>query len=832
MPKLPILPSGEPHPTLSAAGIPLISAPRHPGAISWPLVELTEALSTQWPVDAHAPGYTDLIATERMPRLSVEAVADPKYRHVYLTTVWVDLDTEPHEPWSDQLQLDAAFRAVCELLPDHAVYSTRGGIRAVAPLMEPIPLKLAQSWLTAYHAAEAQRCANALANVGLRWDSSANQWTRHYRLPNVIRINIKDPGAVTNPPLTFHGKPTWLPTEGVMPRSRLVFAPISFDADLTIQQSAAITQPGYAPNFSEVKDWGAWVSSATQCGKYKALLIAGEPFGPPLVSKGTRNPTLKTVLNSLAVQLFKTDQKRPTAEDLYCIVYRSVLAEYERDPTAPTLEDAWRLACASSEVELLRRSTDESYLPPAEVAREPDELPELITHGDGTAYILDLGSRTYVGPFKGTDLYTELRDMTDLRLMRESGASLRPVGELLVSHAVRARTVELCYPGVDRGEQWDFSTRTLRVQTFPPPDVVAIEHPRVAEWLAHFGNDHLLDWLATCTELGHATASVYLEGRNDAGKGMIVSAIARMWRTGYVTFTEAMGKFNDGLLRSPVIFLDEGAEIDKATSSRFRSTVAEPHHRIEAKNMPIVSLYGHPRTIMAGNNSKLLEMMESHSNRDIKAITERVLHIDIKDSAAKYLSDLGGKRGTADWVTKAGGRPGKICEHIAFLRATRGEQILSHAWGRFLVAGRPSPYHTRLITSDKAYSLVLLAIVNAIVPISGVPGGAGIVLPGDRFAYVNPTILHDRWVSLIREDMRRPSLPELAASIAALSGEEPSPLPVNNRGYASHWPISLDLLEQAARDVGHPGVETLRRIVLNGITLVSEPSKGKLFTRA
>lgn len=826
-PRVPILPAKDPNPILSRNGMGLKAWPRHPdGAVRWPTLPIREALVTRWPCDAMALQYTDLGSEDgRCWRYSMEVLGIPAGEDVYLAVVFCDLDTEPHVAWESKEASDRALRALRAELPI-GWYSTLKGMRGVGICPEIVPLRLARDYLRTWHTEQSTRLAGLLREHGLHWDLSAAEWTRPFRLPYVTRT--EKPSDLVDGPNgpEWHGWKTWEPHSSGFQITvetdvlDLIDTPSPEKVQSAPDHIIRLHSTPRPATSTPPEGWRAWISDASKAGIRAAGISAGEPWGPPLVPHGERNNELKSTLNSLACQLWRHQPERPTTEDLYGILAPCVEAELRRDRDAPSLDDLWRLASFAATLERDRRERDA----PPDLSADGG-YPPIVAHGDGVAFILNQFTGKYTGPFKGTDLYLELAENVQIPLKRASGTTMRPISEILSTHAVRAGRVELCYPDQGRGDMWDPADRVLRVELFEDPhNIPAVEHPEVGEWLRCLtsGSPQVADafelWLATACYLRHPTAALYLEGPPGCGKGMLANALAMLWRKSPISLKETLSRFNFGLGQSPVVFGDEEQEFGKAESGAFRSYIAETAHRIEGKNRDIYTLYGSPRLILAANNPNLIKIQGSHGSKDLAALIDRILHIDASNGEAKrYLDALGGKPYTHDWVINGRGNPGRIAEHIAYLHEKRGaDYVKAGKWGRFLVKGIRTDYHTKLITSDPLYGQVLMAVASSLASTNYI----GIVCTGDGSVYVNPKILHEKWRILVDEDGFRPSLQQVAGALEAMSGVAAEDLPVG-AGQASHWKIPGSLVVRAATDVGHAGVPRIRA-ALSGGTVPSD----------
>lgn len=790
-----VLPAVDPKKT----GLSLVSYPKHADlAVEWPVLDLEEALDTEFGVDAHASTYAPTNG-DRAYRLSLEALAMPIAAETFLSVVWSDLDTPDHEPWSDQKDLDNAVDSFSDAFPELGVYATRSGLRLVGMLERPVPIKQAQAWLAVWHQEKSALASTLPGN--LVWDLTSAEWTRFFRLPKVTRDGKKTWEAA-DIDLIRHLKPIRdgkrTNVKGDPSKAPQVAVQVTIGQDLRPDQ---IPEPP--------KDWRAYIHAGSKVAKYVEVFETGDPFGPPHVKKGTRNPALKTAINSIGYQT----KGRLTAREIYAIVARSVEAEHARDSGAPTLDDAWRFALATDQsVKARVTAAPPTTNPVSDPAYAPNGAPLMVVH-KGSVYLYDDRQDTYTGPYVAAEVPVRLQHDTNIPTRTAKGR-MRSVADILATHGTPADSARLAYPGALDAPSWEPQQRRVTVNLFRDlQDITPQHHSDVAEWLDLMAGNHseirdrFYKWLGTVTYLGDATAALYLEGPPGCGKGMLAMGLSGLWGVGCVTFREAVvDRFNAGLLESPIIFLDEGAPAGREITSKLRTVIASTQHRIEPKGLPQVTLHGSPRVIMAANNEKLIRLHGGHGDKDLNAIIGRILHVDVGSEPAEWLTEYGGKPATKDWLAGRHG-PGRLVEHLAYIRQTIGEPYYrSGTWGRYLVAGYRTKYHTHLITSDPLYSQVLCAVATSL----GGTGRSGIrdgIMARKGYALVNPRRLHDAWKALVTEDQFRPRLQEISEAVRAMSAS--AEVSVVGEPY---WRISKDLILTAAHECGMATEDTKKRL--------------------
>ncbi|MGE3675412.1 MAG: hypothetical protein AB7K71_37430, partial [Polyangiaceae bacterium] len=142
------------------------------------VVELTEALEREYRSDAHlvtycAPGH------ERQPRINKDGLSlfDGALQ---VDCLFCDVDNADHAGWTEEL-FEAAREqdATTPALQHAGVYYTAHGRRIVQPLAEPIAVSEVETRLYGWF--------KVLELQGIAVDWACRDWTRHFRLPHVVR---------------------------------------------------------------------------------------------------------------------------------------------------------------------------------------------------------------------------------------------------------------------------------------------------------------------------------------------------------------------------------------------------------------------------------------------------------------------------------------------------------------------------------------------------------------------------------------------------------------------------------------------------------------------
>jgi hypothetical protein len=229
-------------------------------------------------------------------------------------------------------------------------------------------------------------------------------------------------------------------------------------------------------------------------------------------------------------------------------------------------------------------------------------------------------------------------------------------------------------------------------------------HADVDGWLRLLGGNDpegMLDWLASVTyTYDQPLCALYLRAPPGVGKSLLARGIASLWGAAPCDYNKvATGSFNAEVLACPLLFADEGIEVERnehAVASRaFKNLTAGQALPINAKFAQVSPLLGALRTLIAANDDDGLPFRENLGKDGIDAIIARVRYIQVDPSAIDYLASLGGDK---DFRAAHGERwapqdcsPGAIAEHLLWLRDNR--RVVPG--GRFLVEGVPTRWHSQ-----------------------------------------------------------------------------------------------------------------------------------------
>jgi hypothetical protein len=260
-----------------------------------------EEFSSARDTDAMAVAYSVPGNDEAFPRLNKEALSTLKDlgQEPLLHWVFLDIDNQDHAPWADKA---AAYLALAKATSETGMggYTTRAGLRLVARVVPPLPVSLANSFLTQF--------GESLGRDDI--DPSSYEWTRLMRLPRATRD-----GAVL---------------ESFILLDNLKCVDPYHDSYTLTEQVHEVGDWGDAPPEPCVLTWEEWQHAGGMPWARR-----GSPV-PPDVS-GSSYSTMRTALARIAARGKYTDP-----HTLASFLWESVLATAGSSVDMGSL---WKVAC-------------------------------------------------------------------------------------------------------------------------------------------------------------------------------------------------------------------------------------------------------------------------------------------------------------------------------------------------------------------------------------------------------------------------------------------------------------------------------------------------------
>ncbi|MCZ2418701.1 MAG: hypothetical protein LC123_02500, partial [Burkholderiales bacterium] len=250
-----------------------------------------------------------------------------------------------------------------------------------------------------------------------------------------------------------------------------------------------------------------------------------------------------------------------------------------------------------------------------------------------------------------------------------------------------------------------------------------------------------------CEYLGHVPAfdegalpMLSIAGPPDIGKNLLVRGIAETLQVPMVADADALfGNWNEQLLRTPIVHIDEGFGLKhmKHPADRLREAIGTQDILIKRRFYDTGTIRTNLRVILTANDANVLTSITLGNDLNEyaqRALTERVIHINGRAAAARYLASRGGVRFTRGWIRGEGGQPSRyvLAKHILKLHEMTAASRTSRTT-RFLMSGVDERH--RDVASERARRLQVGATPTVAMAIFRMLNviGADIRKQGNRF---------------------------------------------------------------------------------------------------
>lgn len=487
------------------------------------------------------------------------------------------------------------------------------------------------------------------------------------------------------------------------------------------------------------------------------------------------------------IQLLAGRANITSPRDIYAFLHRSVEAAAPKEPTPDqvweTIQEAVDMAAMGDDNEASRVMFCQDY---------PLTIKQV---GKGGA-LFQLDTRTSPYRYRITDgqaVYLHFNEYTRPGLPFEAEyPTTMTLPQIL---ALYGRTVErVSYKSGQDGTIYDRAGAYLSQGVHVLEATTARYHEDVDKYLRLLGASDVetfLDWCASLTYVpSDPVAALYLHGWGDGGKTLFAVICASLWGSGFVDYNQCQGDFNGALLANPVMLADEGIAQDSynedQASEKFRRYVANGQHPINAKFAQPADLFGFPRVIVTANGLDGIPFRKALGREGIDAITQRILYVRSDPAVRDFLKSLGGRAGLRDWV-RGNGQPGKAAEHLLWLRDTRTLKT----GGRFLVAGKMSPWHRQFVASQGYKPSVLAVTAGVARALESVGGHHTFVRPDQEAGviWVHHSTVHDLWSK--HADVRRPKPAIISETLDMLAGGEKKQKRFGDGGSTKKWCVPI-----------------------------------------
>ena len=677
-------------------------------------------LATRHEWDAHAWPYTAYRGGELAPPVRIESVGGIPHTEDLVLCHLIFLD---YDRTADHAGILEAFFRIPEthyLMRFSAIYATKGGMRFVYELSEPLTPE-------EYGPAVRGMAVDLAVLAGLQLDPTTDQWSRCFRLPNVTRDDEKSKGPTWLEPYWFEpitNQATIRPED--MPRR---YERLPWD---TRGRAATTMAPEQRPDVDERLPPGRMkaYSKAMRTSRFRDYVFKGDD-DRAVINPGRRDQMLVAIAGDAVARCF-AGVPEASAEEIFGLLVPIALG-FDNDGSESWSDKLWRLVRHSWNAEAKKQEDRIAKDAVERTARESlqilmaKSLPAEVIPNDPVDrdaflrrhYCLQTKSGAYVITKDGEYTQTPLRasqlpahfadDLSFLSPTNFVSKEGKPMGgiEILNTHSVNVDDVEYV-PGPRRRSQLviESDRRILRVTPFAlRQDLVdrAEFDPEVEAWLDSFQDAILLKrWLAAALAVQHGpVAACYLHGPARAGKSMLAMALAECFHGQPTPAAQAFSDFNGALLQSPVVMIDEGLpkrDSGMSTADLFRSLVTGSAVSTQRKfEDQAVSRIPY-RLIFAANGFDMVAQLigvRSLGPQDREAFRERILVVEAGTKPATYLDSRGAMSFTKDdpkgaWL----GGSCRLARHLIRLYQIAFEEHRFVRDGRLLVEGRVHPAFT------------------------------------------------------------------------------------------------------------------------------------------
>lgn len=834
--------------------IPVLVMPLTVKALAAPvrLMPLKEALSTHFDYDAFLTTYYVAGETEQY-RLTKPSLR--KIRHgggvVEHHAVVVEIDTKDifgeKKPWKPEQRhvFLAMLGDVAPYPPPSFIYWTKNGARLIYALSSPISPEV-------YEAA-VRRLIKEYTLSGLKLDVSCTDWTRLFRLPNVVR----DEERLMSPIL---GEGTIYNIEDLDVGD---CAKIDDDAPLVEREHVEI---GDCPDAGEAKALllnlqtggpSDWFKRAKR--KSKSLPYYHAVFeGGRLAREHEKDDTIHSYVGCACKHLYYVAETTP--EHIYAMFHGPVgtlgISKDHRDgQTWHTV--LWR-ACqvwwaAEKESEGARSIQQDISAESVEVTvaamRQWCDSPQLRGEiGDAVTFVRRHAIAIHMScyyvlrpdgvfsphPARRDSLIALIQQVqataiVNVQKVGQGGLTWRTVEEILNDHAFKVRSCEarVTLPGnvtsgavVEGLGGSDDIGATLCLSMYRlNPAITPQRDEEVDLWLRAFCGRN---YAQVCSWIGHALhltgrplCALSLEAPPGIGKGMFVQGLIEcLERPTFVAPAAIAATFNHTIDESPFCHINENwGDFRPDLPDRFREFVAgDPVHVTEKYMAPRV-IRNPIRFIMTANNAQPIEMLfgaRPLTRRDRDGLEVRLLHFRLGEEARNLLNEKGNRQWTGGWVRdeQNGGKSTyRVAKHFLWLHAQRPHQ---EPKSRFLMDGFLDPTVARAVTMRSDLVEKVVEILCRMV--SGRSAAAGLVVrqtTGDMFVSAHLILDHIR--TRFKSNANAGEIQEVLESICAGDDTGITEVIKDDKGVdqveARWYKIDVGLLHSETLNLGlDPGV--------------------------
>jgi hypothetical protein len=701
---------------------------------------LEEAFRRAWPTDAHFLCYF-IPGEEEIPPLAKIMLGALRVKggDVRIQYLAVDLDRVPHDRWPDEETLKAAeAELVQELvkldLPRPTVYyPTLKGIRLIYTLDEDVPPEKAEPLHRGLLA-----LFGTLNLKAVKVDQGTSDWTRCFRMPDVIRNGERTPEWLLSHieiDLNSRVHPVEIPEVGPPARSRAISLEGREMPQLETARDILYDDGARSKRQSQFHKDAKRRLQNRDCFPYiwpdnpeqlKALV-------PP---HGERDTTMTRVVGQIVALIFNVPGAAPehvfgmlldwislmpleeADVDPFSNLWTKILRFWETESfKQEQLEEIQIRQEITEEVERRRANiTADEILAAARKTWPPGILPENNDEAMGVLsrrailskkyyYILQANGTYSVHCYDGRELYAGIREAgIDGVLVQTMGEErLVPVPNLLRAHMTPLAEVSYQVGGFPPGMRGGIPSRDGGL-LFPVTRIRQGLEPKfnkdVHDWLHAFVHpvedggeetfDRLCNWISWSFEITNPICAIALVGAPASGKKLFVKGLAECFDPSEIATSSVFGPYAQELKKSVIVNIDEGVPGTSIgghhPSETFRRLVSGEPIYVNEKYTAPYTVNAPSRVIITSNDPNIIAQFArpGFSDADRRALVQRITFFRIYDPATTYLKDKGGVEHTRGWISSDGNKEDSdfvVARHFLWLRDNykrrpRGSRLL------------------------------------------------------------------------------------------------------------------------------------------------------------
>lgn len=710
------------------------------------IMSFSEAFEATHPTDSHFVTYT-VAPFEPYPRINKASLSLVRAAgvEVLATMIVLDYDNPQHRPWLagewDAFLATLANAADSVAMQWTLLYGTRGGARLVYVLDSPCPVDLVEG----YHAAIVGKLTACGFGPGA-WDTKVKDWSRFFRLPWVVREE-----KPTGDPSQWVEQP-----DNRLLLSTITPAATQRSSAVSSYPLESVTDPKPTPEqaralLSTLNASGK--PTTTQFYRAARKMLSGRSCYPcvfenaPLADKGARGSTMLAYVGQAVSMCYHIEGVSPA--HIYSLFFPAAEALAPADDVADWTDLLWRMTCrnwgleASKEGPSGPKEIDPNHPPAPEPVRgipedmstriingmrewcKRPELDDIQKQGDfinrhllvshaSVVYLMGLNGRYECSPLQQFQIIPAVRcwalgALIDTLKVNSDGVYVdRKPSEVINQYATIVQETH-AVPEIDGSyvDNIDLNHARLVIPSYSRnKNLVPMYDAQVEEWLYTLTGkdfDSVCKWIAGALAFDEgAICAISLIGPRGAGKKLFIKGLSECLTAPRLASGEDIaGNYTYGLLNSPFLVINEGwpgwKGAGKHPADQFRSLVAGDPLMIQRKYLAPVSVSNPVRVIFTANNLEVVRMLTAGrdlSPDDRDALSQRLLHIPVSESASALLASKGGMAYTAcpgrRWIEGDAGQPSDfvVAQHFLWLYGKRREYgIAANSPGRFLVEG-------------------------------------------------------------------------------------------------------------------------------------------------